>query len=405
MTPEPTTRTTDDPGTALSALANLGLLPSEAPVPDDSGHFGVFGGRFVPEALIAALDELAAAYAAARTDPVFLAELDRLARSYTGRPTPLTEVPRFATGWGGRRAHRAQARGPQPHRLAQDQQRPGPGAAHRPDGQDAGHRRDRRRPARRRHGHRGRPDGPGLRGLHGPGGHPAAGAQRRPDEAARGRGRSGHRWFADAEGRHQRGHARLGDQRRGHPLPARHRRRPPPVPADGPRLPPGHRRRGASPGARSVRAAAGCRGGLRRRGVQRHRHLPPVPRRSRGRPARVRGGRRGCGDRAPCSDDHGRLHRGPARHALVPAPGRRRPDDRVALHLRGPGLPRCRPGACLAGPDRPRPVPPDHGRGGDGCLRPAVPHRGHHPGHRERARPGGCPAAWAATWGPTDWSW
>ena len=100
MTPEPTTRTTDDPGTALSALANLGLLPSEAPVPDDSGHFGVFGGRFVPEALIAALDELAAAYAAARTDPVFLAELDRLARSYTGRPTPLTEVPRFARAGG-----------------------------------------------------------------------------------------------------------------------------------------------------------------------------------------------------------------------------------------------------------------------------------------------------------------
>ncbi len=77
-------------------LPNLGLLPSEAEVPDAAGHFGPFGGRFVPEALIAALDELTAAYDAARVDPGFLSELDRLARTYTGRPTPLTEVPRFA---------------------------------------------------------------------------------------------------------------------------------------------------------------------------------------------------------------------------------------------------------------------------------------------------------------------
>ena len=81
-------------------LPNLGLLPSDAPVPDASGHFGVFGGRFVPEALIAALDELAAAYAAARVDPAFLAELDHLARTYTGRPTPLTDAPRFAAAGG-----------------------------------------------------------------------------------------------------------------------------------------------------------------------------------------------------------------------------------------------------------------------------------------------------------------
>ncbi len=77
-------------------LPNLGLLPSADAVPDAAGHFGPFGGRFVPEALIAALDELTAAYDAACVDPGFLAELDRLARTYTGRPTPLTEVPRFA---------------------------------------------------------------------------------------------------------------------------------------------------------------------------------------------------------------------------------------------------------------------------------------------------------------------
>ncbi|MCU0282307.1 MAG: tryptophan synthase subunit beta [Candidatus Nanopelagicales bacterium] len=77
-------------------LTNLGLIPADSAVPDAAGHFGAFGGRFVPEALVAALDELAAAYAAARTDPTFLAELDHLARTYTGRPTPITEVPRFA---------------------------------------------------------------------------------------------------------------------------------------------------------------------------------------------------------------------------------------------------------------------------------------------------------------------
>ncbi|MGB8021101.1 MAG: tryptophan synthase subunit beta [Candidatus Nanopelagicales bacterium] len=81
-------------------LPNLGLLAAESAVPDARGHFGVFGGRFVPEALVAALDELTAAYEAAKRDPRFLAELDHLARSYTGRPTPITEVPRFAAAGG-----------------------------------------------------------------------------------------------------------------------------------------------------------------------------------------------------------------------------------------------------------------------------------------------------------------
>jgi tryptophan synthase beta chain len=62
-------------------LPNLGLIPADSAVPDAAGHFGLFGGRFVPEALVAALDELAGAYASARTDPQFLAELDHLART------------------------------------------------------------------------------------------------------------------------------------------------------------------------------------------------------------------------------------------------------------------------------------------------------------------------------------
>lgn len=65
--------------------------------------FGEFGGRYVPEALIAALDELTDAYDKARIDPAFTAELERLAREYTGRPSIVTEVPRFARHAGGAR--------------------------------------------------------------------------------------------------------------------------------------------------------------------------------------------------------------------------------------------------------------------------------------------------------------
>lgn len=67
------------------------------------GHFGKFGGRFVPEALIGALDELAAAHEAAQSDPKFVAELSELHRTYTGRPSIITEATRFAKHAGGAR--------------------------------------------------------------------------------------------------------------------------------------------------------------------------------------------------------------------------------------------------------------------------------------------------------------
>lgn len=70
---------------------------------NETGHFGPFGGRFVPEALIGALDELAAAHSAAIIDPDFQAELQRLHETYTGRPSIITEVPRFAEHAGGAR--------------------------------------------------------------------------------------------------------------------------------------------------------------------------------------------------------------------------------------------------------------------------------------------------------------
>jgi tryptophan synthase beta chain len=66
-------------------------------------YFGDFGGRFVPESLIAALDELGEAYDLAKLDPAFGAELAELGRSYTGRPSIITEVPRFARHAGGAR--------------------------------------------------------------------------------------------------------------------------------------------------------------------------------------------------------------------------------------------------------------------------------------------------------------
>lgn len=76
------------------------------PTTSAAGHgpyFGDFGGRFVPEALIEALDELETEWAKAQADPEFAAELAHLHRSYTGRPSIITEVPRFARHCGGAR--------------------------------------------------------------------------------------------------------------------------------------------------------------------------------------------------------------------------------------------------------------------------------------------------------------
>ncbi len=66
-------------------------------------YFGEFGGRFVPESLIAALDELEATYKAAKSDPAFRAELAELHKNYTGRPSIITEAKRFAEHAGGAR--------------------------------------------------------------------------------------------------------------------------------------------------------------------------------------------------------------------------------------------------------------------------------------------------------------
>ena len=75
----------------------------EGRVPSAEGYFGAFGGKFIPEALVAAVDEVAAEYEKAKTDPAFAADLEDLLVNYTGRPSALTEVQRFAEHAGGAR--------------------------------------------------------------------------------------------------------------------------------------------------------------------------------------------------------------------------------------------------------------------------------------------------------------
>ncbi|CAA9392555.1 MAG: Tryptophan synthase beta chain [uncultured Rubrobacteraceae bacterium] len=70
-------------------------------VDNREGYFGAFGGRFVPETLIHALEELEEAYERYRNDPEFNEELDRLARDFVGRPTPLMLAERLTRKWGG----------------------------------------------------------------------------------------------------------------------------------------------------------------------------------------------------------------------------------------------------------------------------------------------------------------
>jgi tryptophan synthase beta chain len=70
-------------------------------LPDNKGYFGSYGGRFVPETLVPALDELAAAYKEATADVTFWAEFESLSRNYSGRPTPLYFAKRLTDYCGG----------------------------------------------------------------------------------------------------------------------------------------------------------------------------------------------------------------------------------------------------------------------------------------------------------------
>src|SRR5215208_6977492 len=79
------------------------VISAAGAVPDARGRFGQFGGRYAPETLMPALEELEAAYYAARSDPAYQAEIDWLAKHYVGRPTPLYFAANLTQHAGGAR--------------------------------------------------------------------------------------------------------------------------------------------------------------------------------------------------------------------------------------------------------------------------------------------------------------
>ena len=79
----------------------MSAVEQDVRLPDAAGHFGVYGGAYVPETLMAALAELDKAYAAAKSDPTFQAELSLHLREYAGRPTPLYFAERLTRHCGG----------------------------------------------------------------------------------------------------------------------------------------------------------------------------------------------------------------------------------------------------------------------------------------------------------------
>ena len=239
--------------------------------------YGPYGGRYVPETLIPALDELTQAWARGARRP----GLSRRG----GAPRP--HLHGAAVADHARPALRAgqaavpQARGPQPHGRPQDQQRARAGRARAAARQDADHRRDRRRPARRRDRHGLRALRARVRRLHGLRGHAAPGAERRADAPDGRDGRSRRVRHADAEGGDERGDPRLDHERRDDALRDRLVRRARSVPGDRARAAGRDRPRGARAAARGRGRAAGGRRRLRRRRLERDRHVRRLHRRRR----------------------------------------------------------------------------------------------------------------------------
>jgi tryptophan synthase beta chain len=94
MQPAPHTQPGTPAATRLGSASAFG--------PDETGHYGRFGGRFMPEALMAALDELTVAWQDAMADPAFTGEFDRMLREYAGVPSPLYEATRLSEQAGAR---------------------------------------------------------------------------------------------------------------------------------------------------------------------------------------------------------------------------------------------------------------------------------------------------------------
>ncbi len=204
--------------------------------PDERGHFGLFGGRYVAETLMPLILELEKAYNEAKADPQFQGELKYLLIAIC-RPAEPALLRRAADQEAGRRQGLPEARRAEPHGQPQDQQRAGPGAAGQAHGQDARDRRDGSRTAWRRHGDGLRAVRHSLRRVHGLGRRRPSGAQRVPHEDA-GRGSaSGEGGCRHAQGCDERGPARLGRDLRDDLLLHRHGGWAASLSGDGARLP------------------------------------------------------------------------------------------------------------------------------------------------------------------------
>jgi tryptophan synthase beta chain len=101
----PMSRLREEPNTTELPRSSAAIAEPTAHDPDSRGHFGVYGGRFVPEALMAVIEEVTSAYEKARADQEFLDTLDRLQTHYSGRPSPLYEANRLSEYAGGARIY------------------------------------------------------------------------------------------------------------------------------------------------------------------------------------------------------------------------------------------------------------------------------------------------------------
>ncbi len=355
-------------------------------------RFGRYGGQYVPETLMPALQELEAAWIATSADPAYHQQLDQLLKDYCGRPTPLYHAQRLSehvgrtvllkredlNHTGSHKMNNALGQALLAQRMGKQRIIAETGAGS--------------------HGvatatacallglecvvfmgtedmRRQRPNVLRMELL---------GARVQPVEA-------GARTLKEAD---LRGDPRLGHQRRRHLLRDRLGGRARALPEHGPRPAAAHRRRGPRRRPGDPRAPAGPRDRLRGRRVQRDGRVHCLPRRPGGRAGRGRGRRGRPGHDAPRrSADRrraGRSGRRPARRDVRADADRGRPDQRGALDLRGSGLPRHRaparapaatPGASASTrsptPRRWRPSRRWHGwRGSSPRWSPATPSRG-----------------------------
>ncbi len=365
-------------------------------VPDATGHFGIYGGSFAPEALTAALDELTAQYAAAQADPEFQAELARLLRDYAGRPTLLTEVPRFGaeagcrvllkredlTHTGSHKINNVLGQALLTKRMGKTRVIAETGAGQHGVatatacalfgldcvvymGEEDTRRQALNVARMRMLGAEVIPVTSGSRTL-----------KDAMNEAFRD-------WVASVETTHY----CIGSVGGPHPFPMMVRDFQRVIGVEA-------REQVLAMTGRLPDAVVACVGGGSNAIGIFHAFIPDTSVRLIGCEAGGEGPRTG----PQCGHAHRRVGGRAARHAHLPAAGRGGPDAADAFDLGRPGLSGRGPGARLAPRNRPRLLPRRHRRAGPGRLRRAVPHRRDHPRPGNRARAGRRPADRTGTW-------